>query len=271
MDGPPRPSAAVSARLTFVGHATFLIESGGETIVTDPIFGDRVGRFFTKRANPCPIDVAGIRGVTGILISHGHHDHLDYPSLRQLGKARPIVAPWGIATPLRMHGYAQIQTLRPWEETSLGLWHITAVPSRHFGGRLPLVFTTGFQGYVLDGPRCIYFAGDSGLDEAMFLEIGRRFRIDVAVLPIAGALFPRFRRNHMDAPQALRAFQLLQAGRMVPMHFETFHASLGHPDTARRQLIEEAERLDLTSRVSILSPGETLELSAPAGLMSGDP
>jgi len=256
----------VATTVTYIGHATFLIGSGGETIITDPILSDRVGRYFTKRSSPCPIRPEAIQGIIGILISHGHHDHLDYPSLQRLGRTHPIVVPWGIAPLLRVRGFSDVRVSRPWEELSLGGWRITPVPSRHFGGRLPLAFTTGYQGYVLSGPSCIYFAGDSGFDEPMFLEIGRRFSIDLAILPIAGALFPGFRRNHMNSEEALRAFQVLGAKRMIPMHFETFPASFGPADEARRHLHEESARLGTDDLLSVLSPGESLNLESGGGL-----
>jgi L-ascorbate metabolism protein UlaG (beta-lactamase superfamily) len=161
---------------------------------------------------------------------------------------------------MRWHGFTDVRVSRPWEEVALGAWRITAVPSRHFGGRLPLVYTSGYQGYVLSGPSCIYFAGDTGLDVSMFQEIGRRFSLDLAVLPIAGAVFSGYRRNHMNADDALVAFRTLGARRMLPMHFETFHASFQPRGEPRRRLQEQSVRLGVDERVSFLSEGSCLYL-----------
>jgi L-ascorbate metabolism protein UlaG (beta-lactamase superfamily) len=260
--------------VTYLGHASFLFESDGQTLVADPVFTDRIGRIFTKRTAPSKFRPEDLRGVVGILVSHAHHDHLDYPSLRRTGQSHPLVVPWGLASGLRFRGFPDVRVLRPWEALTLGKWRITAVPSRHFGGRLPLIWTSGHVGFVLSGPQCIYFAGDTGLNESMFREIGRRFPLDLAILPIAGAVFPWFRRNHMNSEDALRAFQALGAKRMLPMHFETFPASFEPAHTARRDLLAGAGGLGLQERVTVLEEGASLTLNptgTPHATLSGSP
>jgi N-acyl-phosphatidylethanolamine-hydrolysing phospholipase D len=249
-----------ATRVTYLGHASLLVETGGSILATDPVYGSRIGGFFTRRAIPSTFRPQELRGVVGILISHAHHDHLDYPSLAALSRSVPIVVPWGVAPPLRWRGHEDVRVLRRWQRTQLGSWAVTAVPSRHFGGRLPMVGTSGHQGYVLEGSVCIYFAGDTGFDPAMFRAIADRFRIDLAILPIAGAVVPWFRRNHMNAAEALSAFQLLRATQMLPMHFETFPASFEPVGQPRRQLMEGSERLGLTASVKLLAPGASLWL-----------
>lgn len=249
-----------STKVTYLGHASLVFEAEGQSIVTDPVFSTRIGRLFTARSSPSTFRSDELRGVVGVLISHAHHDHLDYPSLARIGRHCPVAVPWGLAPFLRFRGYTDVRITRPWDDLKLGPWRVTPVPSRHFGGRLPLVYTSGHQGYVLSGPRCIYFAGDTGLNESMFREIGRRFAIDLAVLPIAGAVFPWFRRNHMDASDALTAFRSLGASRMLPMHFETYPASFAPVGEPRRRLLEESVRLGVSDRVTILPEGGSLYL-----------
>jgi L-ascorbate metabolism protein UlaG (beta-lactamase superfamily) len=245
--------------VTFLGHATFLIESGGEALLTDPVFSNRVGRFFTKRTSPSRIEPGSLSRVAGVLVSHGHHDHLDYPSLYRIRRTVSVIAPWGLAPSLRWHGFTQVQVIKPWTSTVVANWRIMAVPSRHFGGRLPLVGTSGHVGFVLTGPSCIYFAGDTGYDEGTFQEIGRRFDLDLALLPIAGAVFPWYRRNHMNSEEAVRAFQCLGARLMIPMHFGTFPASFEPPGEPLRRFREETERLGLAPQIRILADGQQLE------------
>ncbi|MGD0249974.1 MAG: MBL fold metallo-hydrolase [Thermoplasmata archaeon] len=255
---PSDPSAL--ATVTYLGHASLLIESKGETIVTDPVFSDRIGRYFTKRSSPSVFRPEDLRGIAGVLVSHAHHDHLDYPSLKRFGQTHPIVVPWGLAAAMRWRGFTNVRVLRPWDDLALGSWRVTAVPSHHFGGRLPLIYTSGHQGYVLSGSRCIYFAGDTGLNDSMFREIGRRFSLDLAILPIAGAVFPWFRRNHMNADDALVAYRTLGAKRMLPMHFETYPASFERADAPRQRLFEGAQGLGVSDHVTILSEGASLYL-----------
>ncbi|MFI5415480.1 MAG: MBL fold metallo-hydrolase, partial [Candidatus Lutacidiplasmatales archaeon] len=209
---------------------------------------------------PCSLRPETLPPISAILISHPHHDHLDYPSLRRLQQTPPVVVPWGLGAPMRWRGYSDVRVIRPWESTRIGGWDITAVPSRHFGGRLPLVGTTGHLGFVVSGPACIYFAGDTGFDAQLFREIGRRFAVDLAILPIAGAVFPSYRRNHMNSEDALRALPLLGAHQMLPMHYATFPASLESAHAPLQRLVQETGRLGWTERVRILREGESLTL-----------
>ncbi|MCI4330896.1 MAG: MBL fold metallo-hydrolase [Thermoplasmata archaeon] len=258
----PKPG---STRVTNLGHASLLFEAAGATILTDPVFSDRIARFFTKRSRPSRFRPEEIQGPLAILISHGHHDHLDYPSLGRVGRSHPLVVPWGIAPIARMRGFTNVSTLRPWQELAFGSWRITAVPSRHFGGRLPFLFTSGYQGYVLSGPSCIYFAGDTGFDASIFRAIRERFSLDLAVLPIAGALFPRYRRNHMNVEDAVAAFQELGAKRMLPMHYDTFPASFGATVDAGRLLTEVSARSGAGRLVTILPESASFYLTPGAG------
>jgi L-ascorbate metabolism protein UlaG (beta-lactamase superfamily) len=256
------PSDRATTKVTYLGHASLLVEARGEALLTDPVFSGRIAGIFTKRARPSGFRPEDLRGPRGVLISHAHHDHLDYASLKRIGRTRPLVVPWGVATPLRLRGFTDVRVLRRWEELSLGPWRVVAVPSRHFGGRLPFVFTSGHQGYVLDGPSCLYFAGDTGFDEAMFREIGEHFEPDLAVLPIAGALFPGFRRHHMNAEEAVRAFRLLGARQMLPIHFDTFPASFEPAGHARQALIAASARLAVPASVTLLEEGQSLIVDA---------
>ncbi|MGP8109861.1 MAG: MBL fold metallo-hydrolase [Thermoplasmata archaeon] len=171
-----------STKVTYLGHASFLFEHGGGTIVADPVFSDRIGGMFTRRTVPSRFRPEDLAGVVGVLISHGHHDHLDYRSLKRVTRSNPILVPWGISGSLRLRGFTDVRVIRPWEEMVLGGWRLTAVPSRHFGGRLPLVYTSGHLGYVLSGVSSIYFAGDTGLNQEMFRAIGQKFRLALAIL-----------------------------------------------------------------------------------------
>jgi L-ascorbate metabolism protein UlaG (beta-lactamase superfamily) len=261
LHGPLQEIASGSTKVTYLGHASILIESGEEAILTDPVFSDRIGRFFTKRVAPSSFGPEALQSVVGVLISHPHHDHLDYPSLKRIRPTPPIVVPWGVAPTMRWRGFHDVRVVRPWESVSIGAWRVVAVPSRHFGGRLPLVGTSGHVGYVLTGPSCIYFAGDTGLDDRLFREIGRQFEIDLAILPIAGAVFPGFRPNHMNSRDALQAFHCLVARQMIPMHFGTFPASFEHPEEPLRSLIQESGREGVQDRVRILPEGGSLLLA----------
>lgn len=254
MDG--NGSGAPPTKVIYIGHASVIMEFGSEILVADPVFSDRIARMFTRRLARLNFDRGTIKSLAGVLISHAHHDHLDYRSLREFGREIPIAVPWGVSRLLRRRGYKDIRELRSWEETTLGALTVTAVPARHFGGRLPLPYGSGYQGYVARGSKCIYFAGDTGFDAALFREIGRRFAIDVAVLPIAGYVFPWYTPHHMTAEDAVEAFRLLEAKRMVPMHFETFSASFEPLGEPRRRLAAAIEKEKLDDVITVLESGQ---------------
>jgi len=203
-------------------------------------------------------DVNSISNLKAILVSHGHHDHMDLRSLVALGKEVPLIVPRGVSLPLVLRRFKDIRVTRPWEEVVIDQMTITVVPSHHFGGRPPFYLTAGYQGYVVSEKRCIYLAGDTGFDEKMFKEIGNRFALDLAVLPIGAYHPPSFRKHHMSPEDAVAAFRLLGAKSMIPIHYETFSMSWEPMDEPRRRLEAAAERAGITDHVFALRSGESI-------------
>src|SRR4051812_10951883 len=103
--------------MTFIGHATVLLELGGTRILTDPLLRQRVT--FLRRAVPAPA-AADHTGIDLVLISHLHHDHCDLPSLALLGTRPRIIVPAGGEGFLRRHGFHRIVSLRPGESHTAG-------------------------------------------------------------------------------------------------------------------------------------------------------
>src|SRR5215213_9335180 len=108
---------ASGGRLTYVGHATVLVELGGSAVLTDPVVRRRVGHI--RRIVPLP-DPAVLRSLAGVLISHAHHDHLDVPSLRALDFDGPVVAPLGCGRTLRRAGLRDVIELEPGDLAAVG-------------------------------------------------------------------------------------------------------------------------------------------------------
>jgi L-ascorbate metabolism protein UlaG (beta-lactamase superfamily) len=257
--------------VTFVGHSTVLLEARRHSIITDPVFSDRLASVFTRRETPMDFDIDSIANLDAILVSHGHHDHLDLRSLKALGKSVPVLLPMGMSLPLILRGFKDIRVMRPWDDVRVGESWITAVPSHHFGGRPPFYFTAGFQGYVISSEKCIYFAGDTGLDEKMFSEIGKRFDLDLAILPIGAYHPPSFRKNHMSPEDAIEAFRLLRAKYMMAVHFETFSMSWEPLDEPRARLAVASEKEGLSSSVFALRSGESICLEGEGARRSERP
>jgi len=236
------------------------------TILTDPIWSERaspVGFAGPKRFAPTPIPLEELPPLDAILISHAHYDHLDLPTLRSLPGGVPILLPVRTAGLAGSLGERPRIELGRWEHAELQGARVTAVPADHYGGRILLdSLLRPANGYVIErNGISVYFAGDTGSSND-FREIGARFDLDLALLPI-GAYRPRWIMKwvHLNPPEALEAFRELKARTMIPIHRGTFRLSLDPMDEPVRWLAAVAESKGLADRVIVLQPGETWRLS----------
>lgn len=224
---PPRRAAAGQLRVTFINHATLLIQMDGLNILTDPIWSDRtspVSWAGPKRHRPPGIRFDDLPPIDVVLVSHNHYDHLDLPTLQRLQQRdRPrIVTPLGNGALMRRYGIEGAIELDWWQRDG----NVTLVPARHFCARAISDRDRNlWGGFVISSSAGgnVYFAGDTGWG-AHFAEIGRRFApIRAALLPI-GAYLPRWFMQpvHIDPAQAVDAHLALGARTSIPMHYGTF-------------------------------------------------
>jgi L-ascorbate metabolism protein UlaG (beta-lactamase superfamily) len=239
----------MSDRLTWLGHATVLLELGGARLLTDPVLRERV--MYLRRDVPVPAPPGPL---DGILLSHGHFDHLDLPTLRALDPAAPVVAPPDSARALRSAGHP-VRTVVPGDELELGGVRVRAVPAHHDGRRLPVGDAVNAVGFVAGG---VYFAGDTELHQEMGALAGA---LDVALLPVSG-WGPKTGPGHMDPLEAAETLALLRPAVAVPIHWGTYHR-IGHRAAGdpAQEFVEHAARLAPEVRVAVLAPGETLEIT----------
>ncbi|MBI4831272.1 MAG: MBL fold metallo-hydrolase [Candidatus Lindowbacteria bacterium] len=226
----------------------------GLRVLTDPNFSRHIF-FIIRRRNRLPIRVRDLPPIDLVLISHGHYDHLSLSTLRKLPRETQVVAPTGLGRILKWAGMKHVVVLRVGEEHCMRDVTVTAVPAQHFRGRPPFFPHTGYQGYVISGMETVYFAGDSGLFGGM-AEIGNRWNIDIALLPIGAYQPPPFRRHHMSPEDAIEAAQMLRAKTIVPIHWGTFRLSLEPFDEPIERLLKAAEKAHMSSKLKILEPGQ---------------
>lgn len=251
IDEPPgeRPPERVGAgrmRVTFINHATTLLQADNLNILTDPIWSERCSpsaHIGPKRHRAPGIRFRDLPPIDFVLVSHNHYDHLDLPTLHALRRGRPagqgprIVTPLGNDRFLKKHGIGNVIALDWWQSFE----GITLVPARHFCSRgLSDRDANLWGGFVISGPSGhAYFAGDSGFG-GHFAKIAERFpSIRLAMLPI-GAFLPRWFMEpmHMSPDDAVRAHEVLRAQTSVPMHYGTF--DLG--DDGEQEPVEELRR-----------------------------
>ena len=248
------------ARLTYIGHATLLIEMDGVRLLTDPILGRSVGGFLLRQQG---LVVAPLQAVDAVLISHLHLDHFDLPSLRLLDRATLVIAPRGTAALLRRQGFTQVVELGIGEKTYVHNVMIEATYADHGGGRPPFGPTAHCLGYVIRGTQQIYFAGDTDLFPGMS-DWGSQ--LDLALLPVWG-WGPRLGVGHMTPERAAQALTLLQPTVAIPIHWGTLNPwGMGwwRPSflSAPPHLFAHyARTLAPAVQIEIVEPGKTLSLS----------
>jgi L-ascorbate metabolism protein UlaG (beta-lactamase superfamily) len=253
---PPSPESGASGdRITYVGHATVLIELAGLRLLTDPVLRQRV--LHITRAVPPPAYEVG-REIDAVLISHLHPDHLDFPSLRRIGRDIPVIAAAGSGRLLHRRGVRNVTELAPGELTRVGEAQVLAVRVEHPGGRYPLgraIDALGFD--VRAAGRRVFFAGDTDLFEEMYELAGD---LDVALLPISGWGTRLGGPGHLDPRQAAQAAAMLRPRIAVPIHWGTLlRRGL---ERKRPELLTDPAR-EFVARVAELAPGVEARVLAP--------
>ncbi len=212
-------SEPVTPSISFLGHATVLIEIDGVRVLTDPILRSRIT--FLHRVVPPP-PVAMSADVDVVLLSHLHHDHCDLASLAMLRDA-VVVAPQGAGGYLRTRGgVPTVVELREGETAEVAGLLITAVHAEHDGSRPPFGPNARATGFVVTGEMgTVYFAGDTDVyPEMASLPMPESDQLNVALLPVWG-WGPNLGPGHMNPERAADALNLLQPQIAVPIHWGT--------------------------------------------------
>ncbi len=264
----PHPS------VTWVGHATVLVQIAGVNVITDPQFSERaspVGFAGPRRVVPASPSIAQLPHIHAVVISHDHYDHLDIESVKQLA-AQPGGPPrffvgLGLKPWFAQFGITNVSELDWWQSETLRGVEIHFVPVQHWSRRTFTDTNTRlWGGWVVKHPSySFFFAGDAGYSQD-FADIGKRFGgFDLAAIPI-GAYAPRWfmKIMHVDPAEAVQAHRDVRARQSLGIHWGTF-ANLTDEDLDEppRVLAEQRAAAGLAPEAFfVLKHGETRRLEA---------
>lgn len=265
---PPERVDGSTLRATFVNHSTFLLQTAGLNLLTDPVWSERVSpvTFVGPRRRRSPgVRLEDLPRIDAILLSHNHYDHFDAATLTWLlERDRPeVFCPLGLAKPLQKLGFEHICELDWWQHVAWSGLNVHCVPAQHFSARSPFDRNrTLWCGWMVEADAgSNYFAGDTGFG-GLFEEIAASFpRIRLSLLPI-GAFKPHWFMGpiHMTPSEALYAHRILGSAYGIATHFGTFPLA----DDAESEPLDElgrAMRQDPPAHPFwVLKEGEAIEI-----------
>jgi len=267
--------AAMVPSLTWVGHASTLIQAGGANILTDPMFSERalpVGFAGPKRHLPPGLALAELPHIDAVVVSHNHYDHLDAASVKALaaqsGGPPLFIVPLGLKAWLAGAGIANAVELDWWQGARVGAVEIVLTPVQHWSGRsLTDRMETLWGGYAIFAPDFqVFFAGDTAYSKD-FADIHARFAtrhgsgrgFDLALIPI-GAYEPRWfmSAQHVDPAEAVQIHRDLRAERSIGIHWGTFQLADESLDEPPHELARAARQAGLADDdFTVLAVGAT--------------
>ncbi len=243
-------------RIRLIGHSTVLFEMGGARLLTDPYFGTWGNPAYARVALP-GVRREDVGPVDAVLLSHNHWDHTDRAYFRGLPDSVPVIAPRRSRWVTRLKGARTVVGVRAWESRTVEGVRVTAVPALH------MATTVGFVLEAEDGTA--YFAGDT-YHRPFMSEVGERFRLDVALLPVTTYRIPMT----MGERGAVKAVRELRAPCVIPIHLGLQPRSplLRTRETPQGFAVRLA-REGIEARVAILEPGGWWALEGAQRLSSG--
>ncbi|MGD9896015.1 MAG: MBL fold metallo-hydrolase [Candidatus Methylacidiphilaceae bacterium] len=257
------PSERIVA--TWLGHSSFLLQTGGLTLLTDPLFGDHCAPWPApgfRRRLPSPFRLEESPVPDLVILSHSHFDHCDHASLQQLPRTTLVCCPLGLGSLIKGWGFPRVVECGWGDFIEGDFWRLLCLPAQHASARTLLDRDRSLwcSWLFFSRGRRIFFAGDTGYAR-FHADLGRRLApIDLALLPI-GAYRPSWLQQplHLNPMEAVRLHLDLGARASLAMHWGTFRLS-DEPWDEPPLLLAEAKELFGVSKEAFRAPnpGETI-------------
>jgi N-acyl-phosphatidylethanolamine-hydrolysing phospholipase D len=264
-DGAALRANGTEPTVTWIGHATLLVQMDGVNILTDPIWSSHAGPlgFGPRRLVPPGLRFEDLPPIHAVVISHDHYDHLDLPTVDRLVRVHHprFFVPLGLRDWLIARGADDVVELEWWQREAYRGLVFVATPAQHSSGRgltdQNLRLWASWAVLARDGR--FFFAGDTGYTPAM-AEIGRRLGpFDVAAIPIGGySAFTGHHPNHVSPEEGLQLFEDVRGRVLVPMHWGTFALNREPFREPPERLLAEAARRGLERHIALLSQGQSI-------------
>lgn len=237
--------------INWYGHATTIMNLSGKLIVTDPVISNTLGYF--KRVIDKPYDITKIK-FDYILLSHGHMDHMHFPSLKKLKKLNKdtkIIVPRGYKKILSLLGFTNVHLIRTGESYVDEDIKITSIEANHDGRRFYVGIDNESHSYLIErNDKVIFFGGDTAYTENF-----KDIECDVALMPVGCYKPARFQHMHCSPEEGYKMFKMMNSKIMIPIHYKTFKISLEDFDETHETLINFKD-----DSVKILNVGQTYKL-----------
>ncbi len=267
---PPERVYGTDVRLSFVGHVTVLLQTGGINILTDPIWSDRASPVQwagPRRVHPPGIDFAVLPPIDVVLVSHNHYDHLDLPTITSLCRQHParVIVPLGNDRSILRYDPSVRVTAYDWGQGSdiSSDVRVELRPMHHWSARGLFDRNKALWGaYVITTPRgTVYFAGDTGYGGGDFFRMAKQEfgRFFLALLPI-GCSKPEWLMHyqHMGPTDAVKAYYDLGEPFVLPTHHSMFPlADNGYSDPLDNLALVLSKDDRARKRFIRLAAGET--------------
>lgn len=259
---------AATPQITWLGHATFLLQYNDVNVLTDPILTDRASPFSfagPERLQPAPVEVSELPSIDIVIISHNHYDHLDTETIEALGPDVTYLVPLGLTEWFTDLGIPaeNVHAFDWWQAQQFDSVTATATPSQHWSARSLWDKNDSLwvSWHLTIDDWQVWFAGDTGYNEVQFKEIGNKFPgIDDALVPI-GAYLPRWfmQPQHINPAEAVLMHNDIGAARSYAMHWGTYQLAAEGLAQTRQDLADARQHYQASEdTLRLLAIGETV-------------